>query len=62
MFIPGLVEEEAAIAPIVNDQFAPLLDNWDSDSDDESSFYYPPPQEVEVQMMSLHCLKVILTL
>ena len=45
--IPRVVEEEAAIAPIVNDQFAPPLDNWGSDSDDESSYYYPPTQEVE---------------
>ena len=45
--IPGVVEEEAANETIVNDRSAVLLDNWDSDLEDESLCYYPPIQEVE---------------
>jgi hypothetical protein len=41
---PEVLKEEAAIEPIVDDQLAPLLDNWDYDSDDESDFYYPSSQ------------------
>ena len=44
---PGVVEEEASIDPIANDQSALPLYNWDSDLEDESSYYYPSVQEVD---------------